>query len=100
MIAAVLSLGLRAVVVLTCTALATFTLLWHAPGDPALAIAMSRHQAIVPADVIDQIRAEAGLDAGYWAAFSGWIGPLLRGDFGNSSVTGRAVWPDLVTALS
>ena len=34
---------LRAVVVLTGTALATFALLWHAPGDPALAIAMARY---------------------------------------------------------
>jgi len=100
MFRAIFSLILRAVVVLSCTALATFTLLWHAPGDPALAIAMARHHAIVSADVIDQVRTEVGLDAGYWAAFGGWIGPFLTGDFGNSSVTGRAVWPDLVAALS
>lgn len=94
------SLILRAAVVLTGTALATFTLLWHAPGDPALAIALARFDAQVPPEVLDQIRAEAGLDAGFWPAFQAWIGPLLTGDFGNSSVTGRAVWPDLVTALS
>lgn len=91
---------LRAFVVLTGTALATFTLLWNAPGDPALAIAMARFAAVVPAEVVDQIRAEAGLDAGFWSAFRGWIIPLLSGDFGNSSVTGRAVWPDLVSAIS
>lgn len=96
---ALLGLILRAFVVLTGTAIATFVLLWHAPGDPALAIAMARFNAVVPADVIDQVRAEAGLDAGFWSAFWGWIGPLLIGDFGNSSVTGRAVWPDLVAAL-
>lgn len=100
MIQAILGLLLRALVVLTGTALATFTLLWHAPGDPALAIAMARFNAVVPADVVDQIRAEAGLDAGYWSAFWGWVGPLLQGDFGNSSVTGREVLPDLMTALS
>lgn len=100
MIHAILGLILRAAVVLTGTAIATFTLLWNAPGDPALAIAMARFNAVVPADVIDQVRAEAGLDGGFWSAFLGWIGPLLTGDFGKSSVTGREVWPDLLTALS
>lgn len=94
------SLFLRAVVVLTGAALATFALLWHAPGDPALAIALARYDAIVTTEVIDLVRAEAGLDAGFWPAFWGWVGPLLVGDFGQSSVTGRDVWPELVTAMS
>ena len=34
---------------------------------------------------------EVGIDAGFWPAFLAWIGPLLQGDFGNSSVTGRPV---------
>lgn len=100
MIKTILGLLLRAFVVLTGTALATFTLLWIAPGDPAEAIAMARFNAVISEDVIDQIRAEVGLDAGYWSAFKGWVGPLLLGDFGNSSVTGREVWPDLMTAVS
>lgn len=95
-----LGLLLRALVVLSGTALATFALLWHAPGDPALAIALARYDSIVPAEVIDQVRAEAGLDGNFWSAFLGWIGPLLTGDFGRSSVTGREVWPELVTAIS
>ena len=93
-------LVLRAMVVLTGTALATFALLWHAPGDPALAIALARFGSQVPADVVDEIRANVGLDGGFWTAFLGWVTPLLRGDFGQSSVTGRDVWPDLVTAMS
>ena len=96
----IVGLLLRAVVVLAGTAVATFALLWNAPGDPALAIAMARHAAVVPADVIDHVRAEAGLDGGFWPAFKGWAGPLLVGDFGRSSVTGRDVWPDLVAAAS
>ena len=96
---AILGLLFRAAVVLTGTALATFTLLWFAPGDPALAIAMARFNAIVPAEVIDQVRAEAGLDAGFWSAFKAWIGPLLAGDFGRSSVTGREIWPEMLDAI-
>lgn len=100
MIGILASLLLRAVVVLTGTALATFALLWHAPGDPALAVAMARYNAVVPAEVVDQVRAEAGLDAGFLPAFQAWVTPLLMGDFGQSSVTGRDVWPDMVTAIS
>lgn len=100
MIRLIASLLLRAVVVLTGTALATFALLWHAPGDPALAIALARYDAVIPTEVIDLVRAEAGLDAGFWPAFQAWIAPLLVGDFGQSSVTGRDVWPELVTAMS
>jgi peptide/nickel transport system permease protein len=95
-----LGLLLRAIVVLSGTAIATFALLWHAPGDPALSIAMARFNSVVSSDVIDQVRAETGLDAGFWPAFGGWVAPLLQGDFGQSSVTGRDVWPDLATAIS
>lgn len=98
MTGALAGLALRAVVVLAGTALATFALLWHAPGDPALAIALARYDAMVPAEVVDRVRAEAGLDSGFWTAFAAWIGPLLTGDFGASSVTGRPVWPDLAAA--
>ncbi|MEM8871413.1 MAG: ABC transporter permease [Pseudomonadota bacterium] len=90
---------LRSIVVLTLTALVTFTLLWHAPGDPAMAIALARYDAVVPPDVLEQIRAQTGLDAGYWPAFWHWIKPLLTGDFGNSSVSGRPIWPDLRDAF-
>lgn len=100
MIKGTLGVLVRALVVLTGTAFATFALLWNAPGDPALAIAMARYDAVVPAEVIDEVRAAAGLDAGFWSAFRAWIGPLLLGDFGNSSVTGRPVWPDLVTSIT
>ncbi|WP_227268435.1 ABC transporter permease [Roseobacter weihaiensis] len=96
----ILSLLLRAAVVLAGTALATFTLLWHAPGDPALAIALARFRSVVPDAVIEQVRVEAGFDAGFWPAFLSWLGPILLGDFGQSSVTGRDVWPELVTAMS
>ncbi|MDD9910381.1 MAG: ABC transporter permease [Ahrensia sp.] len=91
---------LRASVVLAATALATFTLLWNAPGDPALAIALARYQSVVPAEVVDQIRAETGLGLGFWTAFQSWLGAVLVGDFGNSAVTGLPVLPELVTAMS
>lgn len=100
MIASLLGLVLRAAVVLAGTALITFALLWNAPGDPAQAIAMARFDALLSADVIDQVRTEVGLDASFWVAFKDWVTPLLRLDFGHSAVTGRPVWPDLLTATT
>jgi len=96
----IFGLLLRSALVLSGTALATFSLLWHAPGDPALAIAMARYNSVVPQEIVHLVRVEAGLDAGFWPAFKAWSGPLLVGDFGLSSVNGRAVLPDLLTAIS
>lgn len=100
MIAALAALLMRSVVVMTGAAFATFALLWHSPGDPALAIAMARYDSMVSSDVVEFVREQAGLDAGFWHAFAAWGGPLLRGDFGFSSVTGRPVLPDLLTAMA
>lgn len=94
------SLILRALVVLSGSAILTFALLWNAPGDPAQAIAMARFDALLTEDVINQVREEVGLNTSFWQAFWAWLGPLLTLEFGNSAVTGRPVWPDLVTAIS
>lgn len=96
---AFVDLALRAAVVLAGTAVLTFALLWHAPGDPALSIAVARYDSVVSTEIVEQIRTEAGLDAGFWPAFGHWIGPLLAGDFGLSSVSGRPVWPELGAAI-
>lgn len=100
MITSLAGLVLRAIVVLFCAAFVTFALLWNAPGDPAEAIAMARFNALPSAGLVDAIREETGLNTGFWPAFAGWLGPLLALDFGVSSVTGRAVWPDLLAALT
>lgn len=100
MTTSLVSLILRAVVVLTSAAFLTFAFLWNAPGDPAQAIAMARFDALLSEDVIDQVRAEVGLNQTFWQAFRGWVSPLLRLDFGYSSVTGRPVWPDMLSAMS
>lgn len=98
MMGTLINLLLRAAVVLFGTGLATFALLWHSPGDPAEAIAMARYDALLSDDVIDIVRAQAGLDQGFWPAFFAWGKGVLTLDFGVSSVTGRPVLPDLGTA--
>lgn len=99
MIKLISGLLLRALVVLSGTAILTFALLWNAPGDPATAIAMARFDALLSDEVIDQVRAEVGLNRSFWQAFGDWLGPLLRLDLGYSAVTGRPVWPDLRAAM-
>lgn len=96
---AIADLGLRAAVVLAGVAVATFTLLWHAPGDPALAIAVARYDTVVPPEILERIRTEAGLDAGFGQAFRTWLTPILHGDLGRSSVSGRPIWPELADAI-
>jgi len=64
-IANILGLLLRAVVVLSGTAILTFALLWNAPGDPAQAIAMARFDALLTEDVINQVREEVGLNVNF-----------------------------------
>lgn len=100
MIATLLGLLLRAAVVLSGTAIITFALLWNAPGDPALTIALARYETLVTEEVVEIVRREAGLDAGFWSAFFAWVGPLFLLDFGHSAVTGREVWPDLLNSVS
>lgn len=89
-----------ALFVLLAAALLTFVLLWFAPGDPAHAIATARFNTAVSTDVIAQIRAEAGLDQPFWAAFWQWLKPLIMLDLGHSSVNGQPVAPQLLYALS
>lgn len=98
MIRSILGLLLRALIVSFGAALLTFALLWNSPGDPAEAIAVARYDAILTNDVIDIVRAQAGLDQGFWSAFLAWGQGVLTFDFGVSSVTGRNVLTDLGAA--
>ena len=90
---------LRTLVVLSGTAILTFALLWNAPGDPAQAIAMARFDALLTDEVINRVREEVGLNRSFLQAFWAWLGPLMTLDLGNSAVTGRPVWPDLLASM-
>ena len=68
-------------------ALFVFSLLYIAPGDPAVVIAGDQAS---PADV-EKIRANLGLDRPYLVRFSEWFFNLLRGDLGVSMFTGIPV---------
>jgi peptide/nickel transport system permease protein len=81
----VLVLLSRTLLVVVGAALATFVLLWNAPGDAASAIAIARFDQVVSPEIVARIREEAGLDAGFWQALMHWLFPLLQGDLGRSA---------------
>ncbi|WP_405811434.1 ABC transporter permease subunit [Streptomyces sp. NBC_01520] len=68
--------------------------------DPALTILHARYADRPPTPaVLDAIRAETGLDGGPLHLLGSWAGGLLRGDLGESWVSGQPVGPDVTSAL-
>ncbi|MFF0074593.1 ABC transporter permease subunit [Streptomyces sp. NPDC005494] len=68
--------------------------------DPALTILHARYADRPPTpEVLDAIRAETGLDGGPLHVLGGWAAGLLRGDLGESWVSGQPVGPDVTSAF-
>lgn len=72
-----------------------FMLVQIAPGDPINAIV----PADAPADVVEQVRRDYGLDQPLPVQFGLWLWKVVQGDLGRSLATGRPVWSDLSTAI-
>jgi peptide/nickel transport system permease protein len=72
-----------------------FMLVQIAPGDPINAIVPPD----APADVVEQVRKDYGLDKPLPIQFGLWISKVAVGDLGRSLATGRPVWADLHSAI-
>ena len=72
-----------------------FMLVQIAPGDPINAIV----PADAPAEVVEQVRRDYGLDRPLPVQFGLWLWKVAQGDLGRSLATGRPVWSDLSTAI-
>ena len=72
-----------------------FMLVQIAPGDPINAIV----PADAPAEVVEQVRRDYGLDKPLPVQFGLWLWKVVQGDLGRSLATGRPVWSDLHTAI-
>src|SRR3712207_9190372 len=66
-----------------------------APGDPINAIVPPD----APADVVEQVRKDYGLDKPLPIQFGLWLSKVVVGDLGRSLATGRPVWSDLRSAI-
>ena len=72
-----------------------FMLVQIAPGDPINAIVPPD----APQEVVEQVRADYGLDKPLPVQFALWLGKVVQGDLGRSLATGRPVWGDLSSAI-
>jgi peptide/nickel transport system permease protein len=86
---------LYAVPIALSVGLVCFMLVHIAPGDPINAIVPPD----APADVVNQIRKDYGLDKPLPVQFAIWLGHVCTGDLGRSLATGRSVWSDLRVAV-
>lgn len=74
----------------------TFILMRSLPGDMAYRIAASRYgYDQVNTSSADAVRAELGLDLPWYEQYLAWFWDLLRGDLGNSLVSGASVWQEI-----
>lgn len=92
------SIGLRvlqAVPVVIGVVVVSFVLTRALPGDPAVYFA----GAAADEQSIQQIREALGLDKSLPQQFMIYVGDLLRGDFGQSIMTGQPVADDLIRKL-
>ncbi|MER6673206.1 ABC transporter permease subunit [Streptomyces sp. NPDC000983] len=73
---------------------------WISRTDPALTVLKTRSADRDPTpEVLADIRAQLGLDAGPFHLLGSWAGGLWRGDLGTSWVSGGQVAPDVLNAL-
>lgn len=93
---AILLRVLSALPVLFGVVVVTFVLIRALPGDPAIHYATS--PAAGPAE-IEAIRRQLGLDKSVVEQFLIYLGQVLRGDFGNSMLTGQKVMADFAQRL-
>src|SRR4051812_22188351 len=75
--------------VLILVSLASFTLTYVLPGDPALAILGEQNAR--DAQLYAQLRQEMGLDRPVLIQYLDWAGRVVRGDFGTSTATRQPV---------
>lgn len=78
---------LATVPVLLVVALVIFAVLRLTPGDPAVLVAGDSAST----EQIEEIRRNMGLDQPIHMQFTQWLGRMVRGDFGTSLISGRAV---------
>lgn len=77
----------------------SFSLIFLAPGDPALVVLRGQGVQVVTEENLEQVRLEMGLDKPVSLRYLGWLGDVLRLDFGKSVRTGKTVDELLLTRL-
>lgn len=76
----------------------SFALMRIAGSDAVLA-RMENTGVVVSQEVLDEARAELGLDRPFLVQYFVWLGNLLHGDMGNSYISGRDVFSTFISKL-
>lgn len=76
----------------------SFALMRIAGSDAVLA-RMENTGIVVSQEVLDEARAELGLDRPFLVQYFVWLGNLLHGDMGNSYISGRDVFSTFISKL-
>ncbi len=82
-------------VVLLLVSFISFCIMQMVPGDPALV----RAGAAAPADEVQRIREQFGLDQPFHVQLLRWYGGMIQGDLGQSITLGRSVVAAIVERL-
>lgn len=86
---------LRRLLLAIPTLLAVFTVIFFivrvVPGDPATA-ALGDYAS---KDAVEALRERMGLNEPLWRQYVNFLGDLVRGDLGNSLISGRPVWEQI-----
>ncbi|MER6165112.1 ABC transporter permease subunit [Streptomyces violaceorubidus] len=73
---------------------------WLTRTDPAYTVLKARSAEREPTpEVLADIRDRLGIDGGPLHVLTGWLGELVRGDAGQSWISGTDVLPDVLRAL-
>ena len=89
---------LQSIFVVVIVAIASFGIFRILPGDPVAAL--SGEGEAISEERRQQIEEELGLNKSVVAQFGDWLGGILSsGDFGNSTLTRRAIGPELLERL-
>lgn len=68
-------------------------------GSDAITQMYTNSGAVVSEEIIEQAKARLGLDKPFIVQYFIWLGGMLRGDMGNSYVTGKPVFDTLMSKL-
>ena len=86
-------------VLLLFVSLLTFVLVHLSATDPAEEILHAQGVPQITVELVEQVRAELGMDRPLPVQYFRWLTACLRFDFGDSYVTGEPVWNALGPAL-
>lgn len=89
---------LQMIPILLAITFLSFALMRIAGSDAVLA-RMENTGVVVSQEVLDEARAELGLDRPFLVQYFVWLGNLMHGDMGNSYISGRDVFSTFISKL-